>query len=340
MNNCNTCGSIMLQYHSLQENKLKCVNCEKLDLMSNEVVNASSYLYSPKFSNSMQLLQPILPDQPKPKQFHEIVHTILATSVKPKLEYITKEYKKEEIINNQILDNIGKISIDWSAIIGYEEIKHIISAALNSIHKKKTHIMLCGSPGTSKTVFLLTVQESLKQQGLNAHYLDATTLSSSGVIEYMFTHDINFALIDELDKCKKEHQSVFLNCLETGILQETKNKKIRSKSMKDCVFIITANYKDKILDPLFTRMLTLLIPEYTKQQFYDIGVQLLRKQYNKTKEIAYYIVDQVYKIYTIERKEKPNLRYARDIALLTDNNKSNIDPILKGITTYSKQYDL
>lgn len=336
--NCVRCNTIMLQYHTLNENRLCCVKCERLDLMSEPVVNASFYSYS---NPPMQLLQPIIPEsiQPRPKAFHEILHTELATSVKPKLEYITKQYDKEIKLNTYVQTGM-KINIDWSKIIGYEQIKHIISAALNNTHKKKTHIMLCGSPGTSKTVFLLTIQESLKAQGINAHYLDATTLSSSGVIEYMFQHDMNYALIDELDKCKKEHQAVFLNCLETGILQETKNKKIRRKEMKNCVFIITANYKDKILEPLFTRMLPLLIPEYTKEEFYKIGTQLLHQQYGKTKDIAYYIVDQVYNIFLTERKEKPNMRYCRDIALLTDNNKSNIDPILKGITTYSKQYDL
>jgi hypothetical protein len=288
------------------------------------------------------LLQPIIPNQIKPKAFKEIVNTQLAISARPKLEYITKSYAQEQQLNTKVvnsLDNIGNIVIDWSKIIGYDDIKHMISAALNNLHKKKTHIMLCGSPGTSKTVFLLTIQESLKDQGIESHYLDATTLSSSGVIDYMFNHDMNFALIDELDKCKKEHQAVFLNCLETGILQETKNKKIRRKEMKNCVFIITANYKDKILEPLFTRMLPLLIPEYTKAEFYNIGTQLLHKQYGKTKEIAHYIVDQVYTIFTHKRKEKPNMRYARDIALLTTNEKSNIDPILRGITTYSIQYD-
>ena len=150
---------------------------------------------------------------------------------------------------------------------------------------------------------------------------------------------MEFCLLDELDKLGKEHQATFLNTLETGLLQETKNKKIRSKSMKECTFIITANYQDKILQPLFTRMMTLLIPEYTKEQFYQIGEQLLKEQYNKTQEIAFYIVDNIYRIYTEERKEKPNLRYARDVAILTNNDKSVIDPILKGIAKYSKKYD-
>jgi hypothetical protein len=71
----------------------------------------------------------------------------------------------------------NNIVINWSKIIGYDEIKHIIDAALATGSKKKTHILIVGAAGTSKTVFLKTIEESLMLQGLNVHYLDATTLS-------------------------------------------------------------------------------------------------------------------------------------------------------------------
>lgn len=58
-------------------------------------------------------------------------------------------------------------------------------------------------------------------------------------------------------------------------------------------------------------------------------------QYGKTKDIAYYITDQVWRIYTERRHEEPNLR----VAILTNNDKAIIDPILEGITTYGKGDD-
>lgn len=63
------------------------------------------------------------------------------------------------------------------------------------------------------------------------------------------------------------------------------------------------------------------------------------EQYNKTEEIASYIANNIYRIYTEKRREKLNLRYCRDVAILTNNDKANVDLILKGITTYSKRYD-
>lgn len=186
-----------------------------------------------------------------------------------------------------------------------------------------------------RTVFLKTIESSLLTHGYNVHYLDATTLSSSGVIEYMFTNDVTYCLLDELDKLEKEHQTAFLNLLESGTLQETKNKKIRKKEMKDTIVIATGNYIEKIMPPLLTRFLTLNIPKYTKDQFYDISVKLLTSQYGKTHEIAHYIADQIWNIYTEKRNEEPNMRQCVQIASLTDNTKESIDPILQGIATYS-----
>jgi hypothetical protein len=355
---CKSCGSVLLKYVDFNNNETTdiCINCKCMEPTDKNIVNATPYIFDkygindaiPKVSNATE----------------DKLNIFYTSSGKPSSEQIQIHYNpkfKEEVESildkeiektpTQVKENInitkqpGKIIIDWSKIIGYEEIKKIITAALNSTHKKRIHILLCGAPGTSKTVFLLEILKSLKAQDKNAHYLDATTLSSAGVIEYMFSNDMEYCLLDELDKLKKEHQATFLNCFETGKLQETKgsisknNPKIRQKDMSKCTFIVTANYQDKILKPLFTRMLTLLIPEYTKEQFYQIGVQLLTEQYNKTRDIAFYIVDSIYKIYTETRKEKPNLRYCRDVAILTDNNKSNIEPILQGITTYSRKYE-
>jgi Holliday junction resolvasome RuvABC ATP-dependent DNA helicase subunit len=348
---CDRCGTLKLDYVDFEDqskNHKCCVNCEHLELTQKEVINVCYY---PSYTTGIKTtLQPIIPGAYKPENNIPIPKIFITQTAKPTLHNIAEQ--KELVIQEEqqnkdkveVKDNTqpyipkGKIKIDWSKVIGYEEIKHIISQALNTTHKKKTHVLIVGAAGTSKTVFLKTIEESLHKQKLNVHYLDSTTLSSSGVIEYLFTNDVQYCLLDEIDKLEKEHQRCFLNMLESGILQETKNKKIRKKDMKNTVFIATGNYIEKIMHPLLTRFLTLKIPEYTKQQFYEIGITLLTQQFGKSKEIAHYIVDNVYKIYKETRKEKPNLRYARDIATLTGNDKREIDPILKGITTYSQDY--
>lgn len=308
-------------------NSQVCITCNNIDPRNKEIVNASP-LFTCKLAPILPYVEPVKP----------IPISELATSSKPRLEYINQEQTQQE--QKSYNNNISKMKINWSRVIGYEEIKHIIDAALANSNRKKTHILIVGAAGTSKTVFLKTIEASLIQNKFNVHYLDATTLSSAGVIQYLFDNDVKFALIDELDKLEKEHQKVFLNMLESGVLQETKGKKngIRKKDMKDTIFICTGNYIEKIMYPLLTRFLALNIPEYTEKQFYEIGIKLLVEQYNKTKESATYIVDNIYKIYKNVRREKPNLRNCVQVATLTDNNINNINPILQGITNYSTRY--
>jgi hypothetical protein len=276
-------------------------------------------------------------------------NTIRTLSTKPNFPLTTIDIAEREteelkaIINNNTNSYNNKpIVIDWSKIIGYNEIKFALTQTLNAKQgRKKTHILIVGAAGTSKTVFLKVLEENLKAQNLNVHYLDSTTLSSSGVIDYLFTNDVKYCLLDEIDKLEREHQRTFLNLLESGTLQETKAKKngTRKKEMKETLFIATGNYIDKIMHPLLTRFMTYKIPEYTKEEFMNIGTKLLSEQYGKTPIIASYIVNQIWNIYTDIRHEKPNLRYARDIANITDNNKENIDLLLEGQKKYSQNYE-
>jgi ubiquitin-protein ligase len=105
------------------------------------------------------------------------------------------------------------------------------------------------------------------------------------------------------------------------------------------LFLATANYIDKLMVPLLARFLVLNIPEYTKEQFFEISIELLQKQYAKTWNIAQYITSEVWRIYTEIRHENPNMRQCVQVAVITENDKKQIDRIIKGLTTYSKKYE-
>src|SRR5580765_3104740 len=348
MNNCNNCGSILLDKIDFNTNKNTqvCINCDNIEPTNRSIVNASPLLF-PKFSCELQPIED-KPIQPDPEDRIVLPHEY--RKYKDKDSYVRDPLPTLTTTPTPKEFYTGKIAIDWTPVIGYEQIKSIINATLNTTYtKKKTHILIVGAAGTSKTVFLKTIETSMVKQGLNVHYLDATTLSSSGVIQYLFDNEVQYCLLDEIDKLEKEHQKVFLNLLESGILQETKGtisrdpskSKIRKKEMKQTIFICTGNYIEKIMYPLLTRFLTLNIPEYTKSQFYDIGLELLTKNYNKPKDVAYYIIDHVYKLYTEKKKEKVNLRTAVQVAILTygNNSKEFIDSILAGMYEYATKYE-
>ncbi|WP_411753328.1 AAA family ATPase [Serratia sp. (in: enterobacteria)] len=249
--------------------------------------------------------------------------------------YQNKNYVSLSNKKNVDIVESKNISINWDKIIGYTEIKAVITSALNTTSKKKTHILIIGSAGTSKTVFLKVLEENLLTQKNDVHYLDSTTLSSSGVIDYMFNNDVRYCLLDEIDKLEKIHQNTFLNLLESGILQETKSKKIRKKSMKDTIVIATGNYKEKLIEPLLTRFLVMDIPKYTKDQFFKISVKLLTEQYNKEKSIAEYITKEIWRVYTEKRNIEPNMRQCVQVATLTGNDKHHIDMIISALDKYS-----
>jgi KaiC/GvpD/RAD55 family RecA-like ATPase len=363
---CKSCGSVLLKYVDFDNTNNKntdiCCNCSKTEPTDKNIVNATPYIFD-KYGIRDNDAQTNITNTTSDK----ITNLYFKANGKPSSINVQLQYNKQlpneikQILNQEIefkppsineqaatpIKRItGKIIIDWTPVIGYQDIKNILDAVINNTTKKKTHTLIAGAPGTSKTVFLKTIETSLRKQGINVHYLDATTLSSSGVIQYMFDNEIQFCLLDELDKLEKEHQKVFLNLLESGILQETKfgigknkNERIRKKDCKDIIVIATANYIEKIIKPLKTRFLPLNIHAYTKQQFYDIGVQLLTQQYNKSKDISYYIVDQIWNIYAIKQNKPPNLRQAVQVATLTTNDKSSIDPILNGLSKYSQEYE-
>jgi hypothetical protein len=365
LKSCSVCGTTLLKFvdfNGRQPTQLICCNCRKIEVRDKSIINASILEYQEQqqpiytsngttFLNENKSLNnnnKLIPQVDINRQQDiKAIAAALDNSVLPSINITTTIPQNTNIQTTTAIKPVyGKIIIDWSPVIGYEEIKHILDAIINNQSKKKTHTLIAGAPGTSKTVFLKTIETSLKKQNINVHYLDATTLSSSGVVQYLFDNDVQYCLLDEIDKLEKEHQKVFLNLLESGILQETKfsigknkNERIRKKECKDMIVIATANYIERIMKPLKTRFLPLNIPAYTKQQFYDIGVQLLTQQYKKSKEIAYYIVNQVWEIYAIKQKKPPNLRQAVQVATLTDNTKSSIDPILAGLEKYSEEYE-
>ena len=114
----------------------------------------------------------------------------------------------------------------FNNVIGYEDIKLLLYKMITS--KYTNSVLLAGPPASSKTVFILELLDHFKGK---AYFVDGTTASGMGIIDYLFDHtDLKFLLIDEIDKLNKKDQKVLLNVMETGILSDVKAK--RSKSAR------------------------------------------------------------------------------------------------------------
>ena len=213
-------------------------------------------------------------------------------------DYPGKPKPKNDITNERIsgIKKPEKYEIKLYNIIGYDGIKRKLNEVINHKGRKKVHTLIVGAPGTSKTVFLKSLENELIPQGCNFHYVDAATMTKRGLLDYIFDNDdIEILAIDEIDKVDKEHQSVFLNMLETGSLQITIYKNIKRKEVKSMIIIATGNYLEKIIEPLRTRFLTFYLRDYTKEQYLTICINMLLKKYDYIdKELAEYIAIETY----------------------------------------------
>lgn len=178
----------------------------------------------------------------------------------------------------------------FSNIVGYPDIKKLLLKSVMS--KEPVSILLTGPPGSSKTAFLLELQNGVD----NALFVDGTSATSAGMIDYLFRHDTKFLLIDEIDKMKSKDQAALLNVMETGILCETKlNGKTRRKIINLRIFA-TSNNADKLSNALRSRFMELFLKRYSLEEFTDITKILLKKRYNLDGDISERIVHSVWNV--------------------------------------------
>jgi Holliday junction DNA helicase RuvB len=162
---------------------------------------------------------------------------------------------------------------------GCDAIKKLFGMALES--NDTCSILLTGPPSSAKTLFLQCLMK-LK----DSHFIDCSSASKSGIVEYIFENKPKYLLLDELDKLSRKDQTSLLNLIETGIVSETKYKKTRRMKIRTSVFA-TSNNIEKIIEPLQSRFFIVKLQAYTYEQFYEITTRLLTSnQYNVDEEIA------------------------------------------------------
>jgi replication-associated recombination protein RarA len=168
----------------------------------------------------------------------------------------------------------------FSSIYGYTDIKKLLMMAI--VSKESVAILLSGPPASSKTIFLMEMMKGLS----SVCFVDCTNSSGPGLVDRLFNNDIQYLLLDELEKMSKKDQNVLLNILETGMLVETKISKTRSKYLKNLKVFATTNNVDVLSPPLRSRFMEFHLPEYTFEQFFEIARRLLSKRFGHSNQIA------------------------------------------------------
>lgn len=176
----------------------------------------------------------------------------------------------------------------FDRIFGHENLKGLFLRAISS--DESIHILLTGSPGTSKTLFLIELERSFG----DAYYFDCANASGAGLIEYLFEHpNLGYVLCDEIDKLKRNEQNVLLNLMENNVLTSTKIKSSRTLVMEGVKVFATCNNIEKIIKPLQSRFLIMQMKEYSYNEFLEISAKLLSK-YNHDELTAKTIANHVW----------------------------------------------
>ena len=212
----------------------------------------------------------------------------------------------------------------FSNIVGYQDIKKLLLKSV--ISKEPVSILLTGPSGSSKTAILLDLLNGLDE----AFFIDGTSVTSAGIMDYMFKHDTKYLLIDEIDKMKAKDQAVLLNVMETGIICETKlNGKTRRKKMNLWIFA-TSNNADKLSSALRSRFMELFLKEYSFEEFTEIVRILLNNRYGLNENISGKIALRVW-----NDMDSKDIRDAINIAKLT-RTAADVDWLVNTKISYSK----
>jgi holliday junction DNA helicase RuvB len=97
-------------------------------------------------------------------------------------------------------------------VIGYNGIKRTFLRSLNS--EEPVHILLVGSPGQAKTMFLKSILQTFGEK--KAFFTVGCNASKSGLIDVLFDLRPKYLLTDEIEHLRSEYQTILLSLMETN----------------------------------------------------------------------------------------------------------------------------
>jgi MoxR-like ATPase len=102
-------------------------------------------------------------------------------------------------------------------------------------------------------------------------------VGKAGLINELFERRPKFLLVDELEKMSITDQTSLLHLMETGIISETNVNKRRQMQLKCWVFA-TGNSYANLIEPLLSRFVILIMPEYSFDEFIEIATGRLKRE--------------------------------------------------------------
>jgi len=178
-------------------------------------------------------------------------------------------------------------NILFQDIIGLEEEKEILNRSLASL--KPVHVLLHGPPASAKTLFL---EDLAKLPG--AEYVLGSNLSKVGLFDVLFDQRPRLLILDELDKVVSRDLACLLSLMEGTLITETKHRKRRVMRLDRCWVYASANEVKKMRPELLSRFLKLPFHAYMRNDFIEIGTQLLVRREGLPEQVALHLADRMW----------------------------------------------
>jgi len=171
----------------------------------------------------------------------------------------------------------------FSVIVGYDDVKEIIKAGLNS--PKSCHFLLVGSVATAKSLFL---EEVNRIRGSSYHMGSSST--AAGLTQFLLDRRPRILLIDEFDKMNREDYACLLSVMESGKVVETKYGRRREEHM-DVWVLASCNSVKGIPPENISRFRPYVFHfrEYTPEEYVRVVVRVLTEREGVDPELANYI---------------------------------------------------
>lgn len=204
-------------------------------------------------------------------------------------------------------------------IVDHEGKKEILRRSLDA--ERPVHVLLWGSVASAKTLFL----EEFRRLPGN-HFILGSSLTKAGIYDVLFNERPNYLVIDELDKIDDQgNLAALLSLMESGIVTETKYRRHRFIRLKTWVYA-SANDIRKIPLELKSRFLMLRFKDYTRDEFYDVVVTVLREREGIKEPLGLYIAEKV--IRELDSSDvRDTVKVTRLLMLLIAfGNNSNYEP--------------
>ncbi|MGI0072792.1 MAG: ATP-binding protein [Nitrosotalea sp.] len=234
----------------------------------------------------------------KHTEYHLVNREYVKKILQHSLELRTaKELPGELVIPNDL----------FASIVGYHEVKELLNRVISS--PNPVHVLLVGPPASAKTLFQMEME---KLSG--AFFLDGANITRAGLTDFLFSYDIRYLIIDEMEEMNQKDLAALFSFMQTGQLSETKYGRTRTKEMKTWI-IGSCNNVSGFSKKLLSRFLRVRFKEYTYEQFLEITKFILQKQaisLDLSKKIVNFVwhdiksrdVRDVIKISTLVKNEK------------------------------------